>query len=329
MRELALGLEHDDVVIGGQRPRRRDARRSRRRRRRPGGGRPRRPLSGRGDDVPAASAERRRSLSTELMWRRVAGLGGIGVAGLDRRRGCRRAPASRSGRGGRPASRTPARSARAAARRRARGSCCRRRARSPGGTGGGHGRRGRCRWPPSRRGRPRTSGGSRRAARRPPLGGELGGERLQHAAQFEQLDRPLRIERGDVRTAPRPNLDEAGVLERPDRLAHRVARHAELLGETVLEQPLTGLELAGRGSSRGSRRRRSPATCDEHRRAGPMSCGHPETTRRRAYRHRGAGRGTPRGHRPNLGGIRSTSPSGRRPCRIRLTARPESGGRAS
>ena len=78
-----------------------------------------------------------------------------------------------------------------------------------------------------------------------PLGGELGGERLEHAAQLEQLDGPLRIERGDVRTAARPDLDEPGVLERPDRFAHRVARHAELFGETVLEQPLAGLELTG------------------------------------------------------------------------------------
>ena len=53
------------------------------------------------------------------------------------------------------------------------------------------------------------------------------------------------IERGDVRTAARLHLDEPGVLERPDRLAHRVARHAELFGETILEQPLARLQLAG------------------------------------------------------------------------------------
>ena len=78
----------------------------------------------------------------------------------------------------------------------------------------------------------------------PPARCELGGERLEHAAQLEQLDGAVDVERGDVGAAARRDLDETGVLEHPDRLTNGVARDAELLGETVLEQALTRLQLA-------------------------------------------------------------------------------------
>ena len=59
----------------------------------------------------------------------------------------------------------------------------------------------------------------------------------------EQLVGLLGFERRDVGAAARADLDETRALEGADGLAHRVARHAELLGQAVLDQPLAGSEV--------------------------------------------------------------------------------------
>ena len=196
-------------------PRRRRSRHRRRRRdstshrrRRPASRRPRPP---------------RRSLSTELMCRRVARLGGVGVARLDGREDLDvLLPADQ------PASVDEQREhqlglAPAAARRPDRGSCCRPPARLPSGTAGGRGRRGRCRRPPWRHAPPRTSDGSLRAARVFVVGRQVGRRtpRARCAVRAARRHRSGSSAR-HVGATPRHHLHEAGVLERPDRLAHGV-----------------------------------------------------------------------------------------------------------
>ena len=75
--------------------------------------------------------------------------------------------------------------------------------------------------------------------------GDLGGVRLKHGAQLEQLAGAVGIEPADVGAAARYDLDQPGPLECTQRLANGIAGDAELLGESVLEQPLAGREVAG------------------------------------------------------------------------------------
>ena len=74
--------------------------------------------------------------------------------------------------------------------------------------------------------------------------GSLGGVSLDHAPQLEELHDLVGFDLRDVGATPWQHLDEAGALEGADRFTHRVARHAELQGETILVQALAGLELA-------------------------------------------------------------------------------------
>ncbi len=74
--------------------------------------------------------------------------------------------------------------------------------------------------------------------------GPLGGVGLDHTSQLEELHDLIGLDLGDVGAAAWQHLDEAGALEGTDRFTHRVARHAELQGETVLVEALAGLELA-------------------------------------------------------------------------------------
>ena len=75
--------------------------------------------------------------------------------------------------------------------------------------------------------------------------GHLGGVRLEHRAQLEQLAGAVGLEPADVGAAAGHDLDQPGALERTQCLANRVAGDAELLGEPVLEQPLAGRQVAG------------------------------------------------------------------------------------
>ena len=77
-----------------------------------------------------------------------------------------------------------------------------------------------------------------------PIGGQGRGVALDDAPQVEELAHVLQVEPGDVRAAAGHDLDEAGRLQQADRLAHGVAGHPELLGQAVLDEPLTGLQLA-------------------------------------------------------------------------------------
>ena len=73
---------------------------------------------------------------------------------------------------------------------------------------------------------------------------ELGRKRLENAAQLEQLDGAVGVERRDVRASTRSDLDESRVLQGADGLADRIARHTELFSEAILEQPLARFELS-------------------------------------------------------------------------------------
>ena len=81
--------------------------------------------------------------------------------------------------------------------------------------------------------------------RSPSMCCELGRKRLENAAQLEQLDGAVGIERRDVRAlSTRSDLDESRVLQSADRLPNRIARHTELFSEAILEQPLARFELS-------------------------------------------------------------------------------------
>ena len=77
-----------------------------------------------------------------------------------------------------------------------------------------------------------------RAGRRCARRGEAGDEPLERLTHFEQLGRPSVGEHHHPRAAPRLDVDEAFAGERLQRLAHRVAADAELLGELVLEDAI-------------------------------------------------------------------------------------------
>ncbi len=73
---------------------------------------------------------------------------------------------------------------------------------------------------------------------RRPLGRESGGESLQLLAYGEQVANRGVVERRHHRTATGQDLDEAFGLHHTQRLAHRIARHPEVVREPGLGQPL-------------------------------------------------------------------------------------------
>ena len=71
---------------------------------------------------------------------------------------------------------------------------------------------------------------------------QLGGQRLDDRAQLLDLAHFLDVDAADVGALAGDHLHEAGGLEGADRLAHRVAGHAELFGDVALDQPFAGRE---------------------------------------------------------------------------------------
>ena len=144
-----------------------------------------------------------------------------------------------------------------------------------------------------------------------PLGRDLDGVGLEADAQPVEVDDLGRRERADHRAAVALADDEPLGLEHAQRLAHRRARQAELLGDALLDQPLPGrvAVLDDRGADlrrRRARRRRRRPSCSRH------------SARRRRRRTRSRGRGSAARSRR----ARRSRRSGRRGRRTRGAAPP-------
>ena len=77
-----------------------------------------------------------------------------------------------------------------------------------------------------------------------PARGVPGGQRFQRRARFEDLDGLLDREPAHARAAVALADHQPVVAEPEDRLANGAAAPAQLLGELLLDQPFTGVELA-------------------------------------------------------------------------------------